>query len=449
MPEDLKLTRYLVVSDGLNVAETGHCYRTLFSTRSGAVLVVREEMWQLLKCGSIEQLPVPTRQRFVDALVLVPEHEDELTAVVIENEKAIDANDVLYEVIQPTAWCQLDCHYCGQEHAHHMLSRSEQEQLLARLNARLSSGKYRQLKVGWFGSEPLAGLPVIRSLSPRLRRTAEAFSCNYSARIVTNGMALTPKIAAELIALSVQEAEVTIDGLEGDHDARRYTKGGKGTFKQIFANVCATARTTELGLAIRCNVDGRNAEGVRSLIELIAEKGLAGRVRFYVSPVYSWGNDAHEAALDKKSFAEMEMEWLALQIRLGFNVGILPPRRKIVCMAVQKEAEVLDAYGTTFNCTEAPYVPAYGKPNVYSIRFVRNAGDRNCVTGHDAPLLLRTFNQQLLHKEHTQCFDCAMLPVCGGQCPKAWHEGHSPCPSAKENMPQRLNVLFALGHNNG
>ena len=39
-----------------------------------------------------------------------------------------------------------------------------------------------------------------------------------------------------------------------------------------------------------------------------------------------------------------------------------------------------------------------------------------------------------------------MLPVCGGQCPKAWLEGTAPCPPPKYNIRERLNVLYALSH---
>jgi uncharacterized protein len=305
-------------------------------------------------------------------------------------------------------------------------------------------GRYRHLEIGWFGAEPLAGIGVIRSLTPALADLAGEFHCDYSARIVTNGVALGVDLARELVeSLHVHEAEITLDGLQPIHDARRQTKTGKGSFQQIFRNIREVGFATTLRLVVRCNVDRSNVDGVAPLIEALAAAGLAGRISFYVSPVYSWGNDAHVAALEKEEYATLEIEWLALQLRLGFKVGLVPPRRKIVCMSVQPHAEVLDAYGNTFNCTEVPYVPAYGEPNLYAIR-VSSMRSSERMVGGKAPLRLRDFNMQLLNQEHTTCASCRMLPVCGGQCPKAWHEGHPPCPAAKVNMPQRLNLLFAL-----
>ena len=42
------------------------------------------------------------------------------------------------------------------------------------------------------------------------------------------------------------------------------------------------------------------------------------------------------------------------------------------------------------------------------------------------------------------CSTCRMLPVCGGSCPKQWREGIEPCPSAKQNIEQRLLLSYAV-----
>ena len=448
MADDLKLTRYLVVSDLLKVTATGRVYRVVFSTRSGRLLVVDGWFWQLVEeaasSAGIGQLPTERLQQLLEARIVVPAEEDEMTAVVRENLAAIDSDDVLYEVVQPTAWCQLDCHYCGQEHSGQQLSEKHQDELLGRLRARLAAGRYRQLHIGWFGAEPLAGLEPMRALSPRLQALAQEFRCGYSAKIVTNGLAMTPEVAVELERVHrVNKVEITLDGLESDHDGRRHTKGGKGSFRRIFDNLLAAAPLTSFELTVRCNVDRFNADGVAPLIRELADRGLARRIGFYTFPVYSWGNDAHTRSLPREEYAARELEWFALQLQLGFRAGLIPARRKIVCMSVKREAEVVDAFGETYNCSEAPYVPAYGQPNLYSIRLPSGKGAEKPVSRAQAPLELRHFNSNILSGKQEQCADCTMLPVCGGACPKSWQEGHPPCPSAKINISARLNILFA------
>ncbi|MCC5661310.1 hypothetical protein LC608_31025 [Nostoc sp. XA010] len=69
---------------------------------------------------------------------------------------------------------------------------------------------------------------------------AESFGCSYDARIVTNGLALTEKVATELIKeFGVTFIEVTLDDVAEFHNARRMQKNGLPTFDTIFANVNA------------------------------------------------------------------------------------------------------------------------------------------------------------------------------------------------------------------
>jgi uncharacterized protein len=62
---------------------------------------------------------------------------------------------------------------------------------------------------------------------------------------------------------------------------------------------------------------------------------------------------------------------------------------------------------------------------------------------------MATFNDRIASGAQAPCRACAMLPVCGGQCPKSWLEGHEPCPSAKLNIARRLVLLVAVGEIEG
>lgn len=445
MPTTLKLSRYIVTSDDLYCGRAHFDGRVIFSTRSGAVMTITRRAWEALSHGRFDYFDDAQRARLEQAEFLVPSAQDELAVMIGQNQDAIAASDTLYQVVQPSAWCQLDCSYCGQEHERHALAAAEQDKFIARVRQRIAGGSYRHLKIGWFGAEPLVGLAVIRTLTKEARAVASEYGCGYSARIVTNGLALTPAMARELVYdHAIDEAEVTLDGTAAEHDRLRYTKTGKGSFARIFANLTAVAHEGHMKLVVRCNVSRANAHGVTPLIEKLAAAGLAPLVSFYTSPVYAWGNDAHETALGQDEFAAMELDWLALQARLGFNVGLVPQRRRIVCMSVQRQGEVTDAFGATYNCTEVPYVPAYGKPNAYEIRIPADSIKVRPRQQEAPALRLRHFNEQILEGEHRQCASCVMLPVCGGQCPKSWEESHPPCPSAKHNMKGRLNMLYAL-----
>jgi uncharacterized protein len=436
----LKLSKYQVVTPPLFDELEGRTKRVLYATRTASVRIVDEATWNLIEVGLFDQLPQDMLFDLVEIELIVPAIEDELATILNRNDASYINDDSLYLVIQPTASCQLGCHYCGQQHTSKLLSDEDQHRLIKRTSAKLESKPFRELSIGWFGAEPLAGISVMRTLTPKLQALAESFGCSYKAKIVTNGLALTEKVATEIVNdLGVRFIEITLDGVAEYHDARRMQKNGMPTFDKIFANVLALARRKDLDvqLSVRCNVDRQNSESVSSLLQLLAEEGLPERISFYTAPIHSWGNDAHTRSLSPEEFSAKEIGWLSEMILLGFQPALIPPRKPIVCMAVMPQAELVDAYGTIFNCTEVSYVPTYGTPNEYAISHL---------SGKEMPgkrERLGNFNERVRQGEYP-CSSCRMLPVCGGACPKSWQEGLEPCPSAKRNIEQRLLLSYAV-----
>ncbi|EAZ88571.1 radical SAM/SPASM domain-containing protein [Crocosphaera chwakensis] len=436
----LKLSHYYRVSRPVFDQIEERTKRAIFVTRTASFRVIDEWSWQRIEQGDFDLLPPEILDELIAIELLVPEQEDELQTIIQQNQSVIDEDDNLYLVVQPTAYCQLGCHYCGQEHSPQKMNEEAQKKFIERTRNKLETKKFTSLSIGWFGGEPLVGLSVIRSLTPQLKALAEEFNCSYQAKIVTNGLALTEKIARELVEdLHITTIEITLDGTQEYHDIRRIQKSGRPTFSKIFTNVVNLAQRDDLevNLIIRCNVDYQNYESVSLLLRELATAKIQDKISFYVAPIHSWGNDAHKQSLSHEEFAELEIFWLSEMIELGFNPGLIPSRVPIVCMAVQTSAELVDAYGNIFNCTEVSYVPTYGTPNEYAIDHLsgqKMPGNRE---------RLGNFNNQVSQKTYP-CSTCKMLPVCGGSCPKSWLEGIEPCPSAKYNIEDRLLLNYAL-----
>ena len=436
----MKLSRYCVVSPSFVDERTGALRRVVFATRTAEVRIVDEVVWLLLESGQFEELPRETLLELTSLELLVPDSENELMTLLQRNDAAALDDDNLYLVVQPTAWCQLGCGYCGQEHTPKLMSLEDQQRFIDRARSKLAAKHYKTIELSWFGAEPLAGLKVMRSLTPLLLRLASESQVTYLGKVVTNGVALSDTVATELVnELGIGSIEITLDGTAKYHDARRHTKAGEPTFDRIYSNLVRLAKRSDIkvNLTVRCNVDRRNHEGVSPLIRMLAADGLQNRIAFYVAPIHSWGNDAHQESLSNEEFANWEMRWFAEMIELGFTPAVLPKRRTIVCFAVSPSAELVDANGDLFNCTEVSYVPKYGKPNLYSIGSLK--------TG-EAPgkrALLGDFNSRIARGEY-QCHTCPMLPVCGGRCPKLWQEGIVPCPTPKFNIETRLILKYAM-----
>jgi uncharacterized protein len=459
------VSRYHVATPPFLDRQDGIAKRVVLATRTAEWRGIGVHTWDWIEKGDIAPLSPVVLQDLLDIELLVPAEEDELATILKRNEAAIEGDEELCVRVQPTAFCQMACDYCGQMHEKQEFSADNQDRLICRVRGLLEASRYRAVQVGWFGGEPLLGLGVMRVLTPRFQALAEEFHCEYRSHITTNGLDLSDAVAAELARdLGVKDFHITLDGPAEVHDARRFTKGGGRTFERIFANVVALARRDDLAaqVLIRCNVDRRNVQGVSHLIQALADAGVLDRISdFYVAPVHDWSNDAGGLALPEKEFAEQETAWLAELAVLGFVSPRLIPRREAIrCIAVRPHAFLVDPYGHLFNCTETSLVPAppsqrvavsdvpaeknaARKLSVLSTSATYALGDLSSGEQPQRRQLLGDFNERLARGEYS-CPTCRMLPVCGGACPKRWFEGGVPCPSAKYNIEARLLLGYAM-----
>jgi uncharacterized protein len=442
---NVQLSAYHVATPGFVDGDDGIVKRVVFATRTASVFVVPESYWSLVIDGKLDELPTSVLSEFMETELVVPIVENELEVILRRHREQTTVDDRLALVIQSTASCQLACGYCGQQHSKKQLSEEHQDLFLDSVRNKLSSGRYKKLGIGWFGAEPLAGRSVMHRMSPKLRSIADTFGCEYASSIVTNGLSLTDEVATELVEMhSVNAITISLDGTRDAHDLRRSTKTGRPTFDRIFANLVNICSRKDLNVDIdvRANVDRRNWEAISPLLRLLAESGLQRRIRFYVAPIHSWGNDAHKLSLSPEEFADREIVWFAEMARLGFRVSVVPELIPIVCIAVRPESALIDATGELYNCTEVSYVPAYGTPNKFAIGHIETGENK------DPRRIFGSFNDRVASGAYS-CSGCRMLPVCGGGCPKEWLEGRAPCPSAKVNIEQRLLLTYALSRIGG
>lgn len=450
-----KFTHYAAASQAFFDPRDGREKRVVLASRTGRVIALDVEVYNALRGDLVPTLRPGITQQLEDAGLLVDADEDELSAILSENAQAAEDYGILYQVVQPTATCQFGCDYCGQHFRPHQLTSENQELLVASLQKRLELGRFSALEVGWFGGEPLLGLTTMRQLSPRFTSLADRFSARYWSRIVTNGFALTPKVARELVDEHVvRSIEITLDGISEYHDGRRVTRAGNPTFDRIYEQLGALVDNhgSQVNVTLRCNVDSRNHAGITPLLKKLAVDQILPRLhKVYFAPVHSWGNDADAQSASLEQFADWEIQWFLELMTLGYNPGLIPGRVNITCMVQKPEAELVDAYGQLFNCTEVSYVPTYERPITAGAGSDVRATHRNVFSIGDLRNTIPRPNQKPFTSFPSDvgrgvypCSKCVMLPVCGGGCPKLWEDGKIPCPSSKSNIPQRLLLSYLL-----
>lgn len=417
----------------------------LFSGRTGKNIYISPMIFENIIQGRIDMLSDKIREKLIDQKILVPEKEDEFLEVNKENLCTIeqDANDKLYISIQPTASCQLACDYCGQKHFNKTISDELINAIISRINNKLAGGKFKKIEIGWFGGEPLCTLGRMRKLNTLIKNIARNNNIEYSGHITSNGYALTPLIYAELKEeFNIKRIEITIDGSKEYHDKRRITIQGRGSFDKIFANLKSIVLSDqydmkECVISIRCNVDERNINGVIPLLENFINNDMQKKILFYTASVVSWSNNGAGSENGRKNLGLDSTTHLAFMLENGFKTSILPHRTApFKCLGTDKNAEMYDAEGNIFDCSETSYSDYYSKQG-YILG--------NLCTGDNLKLKrskLQYVPDMLLKGTISSCKNCKFYPLCGGLCPLALIEGSPRCPSFIYNIEDRMFLDF-------
>jgi uncharacterized protein len=392
-------------------------------------------LWQAL--GEAKQLPFATGHRpFVSGGYVVNADVDERD----ELRRAYDAtrrdDRAMMLTIAPTLGCNFACHYCfqGLDKPVTRMTPEVREATKAFLRDRLQ-GK-RSLHVTWYGGEPLMDQASIWDISAAAIERADLLGVRYSAMMITNGYHLTLPVARKLAEARVGKVQITIDGDQASHDARRHLVSGRGTFDRILKNIRRVAAEGLLKISVRVNLDGENEAQALGLLDALHEAGLGlhNGVSVYFAPVESVAEAAGcGGCLSKVDYAEAESRLSALAFEKGLMGVPKMPKFLGLCTAVRPNSYVVVPNGDLHKCWDTVMDPEKRVGTLMGKRTRTDAGTEILWNGWSP------FDNHV-------CTDCMLLPACAGACAfKFVHNDYAsgeaaklPCPSLKFNMAEQL-----------
>lgn len=345
--------------------------------------------------------------------------------------------DRLWLTLLASEDCNFRCRYCYEEFARGTMEpwvRAGIKKLVRKQVPGL-----RNLRVDWFGGEPLYGLEAIEDLAPFFLETAEKHSLRLSSSMVTNGYLLTPEVAEKLLAWRITRYQITVDGLPEQHDRNRPTRNGQGTFSKIFDNLKALSKRAEdYRVNIRINFD-RNHYHLERLFDLLADElGNDSRFSLCFRAVGRWGGSGDEQ-LEVCGEAESRgiRQELANQARekglrltedlRGRNPGDLGP-----CQAARPFYFVIGVSGKVMKCTV--------KLDKDDLNVVGQVTERGDLTLDHHKIALWS---EPAFERHEKCKKCIVLPLCQGiGCPLAnINAGKPRCAAQRLNLTQELRAI--------
>lgn len=443
-----KLSYYVIPSEILDDTAAIQ-QRIVFSSRSGISLLLNDNLYADLKKNDFSNIPTELLDQLFRHEFIVPEKENEFAKIMHQNREDVKDIKSLATTIQPTANCQLGCHYCGQVHRKETMGDDLTEKIVQRIRTKMETGKFKLLDVTWYGGEPLLGYSQIKSMTKDFHQICKETGAQYTGFMITNGLSLKPEVFKELyLKNDVFKFQITIDGTKDFHDQRRVLKKGrKGTFDIIMKNVVDITNLPEYRthrdrpVLIRMNIDTTNHDYIPDFLDYLADLGLTDKIGLSFAPVINWGDLQYGSTdgLTKEKYAEKEIDWFIYAMKKGFQISeILPERAYQPCMVVDENAEVYDTDGNIFPCYEFSYTPAYQNEDY----IIANLKDENPVFNQN--VITRNWFDDLEEGNISTCKTCTLLPSCGGGCVKKWYasDPEPACPSYKFNMEDRLVLEY-------
>jgi len=324
-----------------------------------------------------------------------------------------------------TAWlhvtnaCNLRCAYCYLDKTGEAMTEEVGRAAVDAVFRSAQANGFGAVKLKYAGGEPSLNFDLVRTLHEYARHKASRAGLQLRAVMLSNGVALMPKMLDWLRDENVR-LMISLDGVGSAHDAQRTFINGRGTFDLVARNVDrALARGLTPHLSI--TVTARNAEQLADAVAFALERDLPFNLNFFRD------NECVATAAD---LAGDHVKWIA-GIKAAFAViEANLPRRRLIDGLMDR---------STF---DGPHEYPCGAGRNYMV-----INQRGCVARcqmemsraatdvlADDPLSVIRAHAQGLDvpvDEKESCRDCAWRYWCAGGCPLLTYRatGRSDVPS--------------------
>ncbi len=395
----------------------------LYNTRTSAIACLGSEERAvydlLLEGGKPGEAEAPIVSELADGGFLVENPEFEANMLQYQFERYRYSDAILELYVAPTMGCNFDCPYCFEHKREGSMSQAVQDALLGFVREEYDERPFEELKIVWYGGEPLLQIDTIVELSKRFIAFAEEAGIEYVASIISNTSLANEEVQQKLIDSRVWSIMTTLDGEKEIHDARRVNKAGESTFDTIMRNVDSM---TEKGICVdfRCILEKGNVESCLRLTEQMANRDNLGIRVKPMRDMSKFGRDvpgaAEVEALEPEDYADAFYKvFLQKNPTVEDYERALEPIR-LHCSAAMERGYAIDELGNAFNC--------------------------GCAIGDDSKILFnicepketRKVNWDLKswYNAHNpvaieRCRGCRVLPLCQGGCLRRDEEPFSEC----------------------
>lgn len=190
--------------------------------------------------------------------------------------------------ILPTLACNARCEYCYESKLKMKRNMTPETALKVSEYILQKSSMYNNIRLNWFGGEPLVNYKVIDLITNYLKSRGK----NFVGDITTNGFLFSDKLVKKAVEnWNITSAQITLDGTEEVYNrVKNYVNVKESAYKVVINNI-AKLISNGIEISIRLNVTPDNGEELLNVVEdLNAIFGARSGLRIYCRAIFE---DAH------------------------------------------------------------------------------------------------------------------------------------------------------------
>ena len=350
------------------------------------------------------------------------------------------SNTIVFTLL-PTLACNFECPYCFAKTGGESITIEVSNSIVKLLEHLTSNNKSTLLNLTWMGGEPLLNFKEIQSLTQKLKRD----DVRINASLVTNGYLMSKEIIEQFKELYISFVQVTIDGLEEEHNQTRVHKQRMNTFNKIIENLdtffSIHNQVDSIALNLRVNLD-KTKDYIKKFIEVyLFFKQRYPYKNLFISPGYLEdvkSNGFNTACtFDRASIKDFFKEI----VQAGLYEYSLYPKNQFHECAVRSQTEfVIGPQGEIYSCWE----------NIGHKEFIiGQLNDKGIPEIKNETSYIRYLADADFLTDET-CLNCFYFPLCGGGCPeKRIRNKHCKaqfdnCMVQKDDMENILDLHYAV-----
>lgn len=333
---------------------------------------------------------------------IVEDNKDEMDDIKLLFERHNNSN--IYKLmILPTYQCNLRCWYCTQEHRRMRLSADDVERIKKHISYYLTHHPIQQLMLSWFGGEPMLEFPIIEEISRHAKKCCKDLSLEFRNTITTNGTLLGRECLEKMRELNFSFFQITVDGAQEEHDQTKVLKG-RSSYEIIMKNLCLIAEVLpDAEICLRYNYTLKNLQPEKFVEDLNRSIPPELRGRIHLSLKKVWQED--EMKFNSESIESLRMLLYNSEYAVNENSSFS------TCYVDQHHFNCVFPNGRVDKCDN---------DDPESCRGYINSKGEICWKEE-----VMYFKNTVLDSQDNVCYQCKLLPLCYGPCPRERDRGKS------------------------